>query len=368
MEDRKHAGRRVRRALFRRHTKPGAAPGTVETDPTAQKPEIRILSYGPNELKEESIPGVSRVEPLLRRRPITWVNVTGLGDNRTIQEIGRVFKLHPLALEDVVNVHQQPKAEFYGEALFLVTRIPVPGPRLETEQISIFVGDGYVLTFQEHAGDCFEPVRDRLRESRGNIRSEGPDYLAYTLLDSVVDAWFPIVEKYGDTLDEIDRMITDNDATNTVPQLHAIRHELVRARRLFLRQREALGIMRRTDESTDLVKPETRIYLRDCQDHTTQIIDAIDTFREMCSDLREFHFSQVTDRTNETMRVLTVIATIFIPLSFFTGLWGMNFDTESSPWNMPELEWQLGYPFALGMMATIAAVMLFYFWRKGWLR
>lgn len=368
MKEPKLSGRRIRRALFRRHSAPGAAPGTVETDPSAQKPKIRILSFGPNELQEENIPGVSRIKPIMGRRPITWVNVTGLGDKRTIQEIGRVFNLHPLALEDVVNVHQQPKAEFYGESLFLVTRIPVSGPRLETEQISIFVGDGYVLTFQERPGDCFEPIRDRLRESRGHIRSEGPDYLAYTLLDSVVDAWFPIIENYGDTLDEIDQKITDNVATNTVPQLHAIRHELVRARRLFLRQREALGIMRRTDESADLVKPETRIYLRDCQDHTTQIIDAIDTFREMCSDLREFHFSQVTDRTNETMRVLTVIATIFIPLSFFTGLWGMNFDTQSSPWNMPELEWQLGYPFALGTMATIAGVMLFYFWRKGWLR
>lgn len=368
MSDKKHTGRHVRRALFRRHSAPGAAPGTVAADPAAQKPEIRILSYGPTELKEESLPGVSRVEPILKRRPITWVNVTGLGDSRTIHEIGRIFKLHPLALEDVVNVHQQPKAEFYGEALFLVTRIPIPGPRLETEQISIFVGEGYVLTFQERAGDCFEPVRDRLRESRGHIRSEGPDYLAYTLLDSVVDAWFPVIEHYGDTLDEIDRQITDDEPTNAVSTLHTIRHELVRARRLFLRQREALGIMRRTDGSAELVKPETRIYLRDCQDHTTQIIDAIDTFREMCSDLREFHFSQVTDRTNETMRVLTVIATIFIPLSFFTGLWGMNFDTGSSPWNMPELEWQLGYPFALGLMATIAGVMLFYFWRKGWLR
>lgn len=368
MSQRKHIGRHVRRALFRRHTAPGAMPGTVQPDPQAQKPEIRIISYGPTELKEEPLPGVSRVEPLLHRRPITWVNITGLGDSRTVQELGRVFKLHPLALEDVVNVHQQPKAEFYGDSLFLVTRIPMKGPRLETEQISIFVGNGYVLTFQERAGDCFEPVRLRLRESRGQIRSEGPDYLAYTLLDSVVDAWFPVVEQYGDTLDEIDSLITTGDPTSTIPQLHAIRHELVRARRLFLRQREALGIMRRTDESTDLVKPETRIYLRDCQDHTTQIIDAIDTFREMCSDLREFHFSQVTDRTNETMRVLTVIATIFIPLSFFTGLWGMNFDTQSSPWNMPELEWQLGYPFALALMASIAGAMLLYFWRKGWLR
>ena len=368
MKEPKHAGRHVRRALFRRHTEAGAVPGTVETDPDAQKPEFRVFSYGPDDFQEEIVPGISRVEPIMERRPVTWINVTGLGDKRTIQEIGHIFKLHPLALEDVVNVHQQPKAEFYPDALFLVTRIPIVTSRLETEQISIFVGHRFVLTFQERPSDCFEPIRDRLRESRGRIRAAGTDYLGYTLLDSVVDAWFPIIENYGDTLDEIDRQITDNDATNTVPQLHAIRHELVKARRLFLRQREALGTMSRTDESADLITPDTRIYLRDCRDHTTQIIDAIDTFREMCSDLREFHFSQVTDRTNETMRVLTVIATIFIPLSFFTGLWGMNFDTQSSPWNMPELEWQLGYPFALGLMATIAGVMLFYFWRKGWLR
>lgn len=368
MTKKKHAGRHVRRALFRRHTLPGAVPGTVETDPNAEKPRIRIFCYGPDEQQEDDVPGISRVESILRRRPVSWVNITGLGDNQTIHEIGRIFGIHPLALEDIVNVHQQPKAEFYGDSLFLVTRVPVAGPRLETEQVSILVGRDYVLTFHEKPGDCFDPVRDRLRENRGRIRSAGPDYLAYTLLDSVVDAWFPIIEDYGDTLDEIDRQITDNDATNTVPQLHAIRHELVKARRLFLRQREALGTMSRTDESADLITPDTRIYLRDCQDHTTQIIDAIDAFREMCSDLREFHFSRVTDRTNETMRVLTVIATIFIPLSSFTGLWGMNFDTRTSPWNMPELEWQLGYPFALGLMATIAGIMLFYFWRKGWLR
>lgn len=368
MTSKAHVGRHVRRALFRRHTLPGAVPGMVETDPSAQKPEIRILSYGPTELKEETLPGVSRVEPILKRRPISWINVTGLGDKRTIQEMGRIFNLHPLALEDVVNVHQQPKADFYPDSLFLVTRIPISNSRLETEQISIFVGDNFVLTFQEQSGDCFEPIRQRLRESRGRIRSAGADYLAYALLDPVVDAWFPIIENYGDTLDEIDRQITDSEARNPIPQLHNIRHELVRARRMFFRQREALGTMTRTDQSTELVTADTRIYLRDCQDHTTQIIDAIDAFRETCSDLREFHFSQVTDRTNETMRVLTVIATIFIPLSFFTGLWGMNFDTQTSPWNMPELEWQFGYPFALGLMGSIAGVMLFYFWRKGWLR
>lgn len=361
-------GRNVRRALFRRHTKPGAVPGTVEPGPEARKPELTVFGYGPTDMVAEVIPGVSRLESILRKRPVTWVNITGLGDSETIHEIGRLFQLHPLALEDVVNVHQQPKSEFYEHQLFMVTRIPVRGERLETEQVSLFVGDGYVLTFQEMPGDCFDPVRERLRENRGRIRSAGADYLAYALLDSVVDAWFPHVESYGDPLDDIEGQIITHTANNVVPRLHSLRNELVRTRRMFVRQREALNLMRRGDEDSGLITDDTRVYLRDCIDHTSQILDAIDVFRETCSDLREFHYSEVADRTNETMRLLTVIATIFIPLSFFTGLWGMNFDTKVSPWNMPELGSYFGYPAALGMMLTIAVGMLFYFWRKGWLR
>ncbi|MHC4878399.1 MAG: magnesium/cobalt transporter CorA [Planctomycetota bacterium] len=358
--------RSQRTALFRRQTQAGAVPGTIDTDPEAQRPIISVFSYGPQEAIEEPVPGASRLKPFLGRREITWINVIGLGDAETVHIIGSEFRLHALALEDVVNVHQQPKVELYGDRVFLVLRIPRAGSPASTEQISVFAGPGFVITFQEAAGDCFDPVRERIRSNRGRIRSSKTDYLTYALLDACVDAWFPVLEDLSIQFDEMDALITAGHSGKVISRIHAARQELNTVRRVMLRQREAIGSMIREDDGFDFFEDETRLYLRDCQDHTHQLLDAVESLRETSADLREFHYSLAAERSNETAQFLTIIATIFIPLSFIAGLYGMNFNPHVSPWNMPELNWLYGYPFALMLMLVVACLMLFYFWTKGW--
>jgi magnesium transporter len=237
------------------------------------------------------------------------------------------------------------------------------GETLETDQMSLFLGKSFIVTFQQYPGDCFDPVRERLRKSRGSIRRAGTDHLAYALLDAVVDAYFPVVEKYGRQLDQLDDVIDKSVSHTAVAQIHGVRQELLVLRRTVWWMRELLNSLTR---DMPLIENETRVYLRDCYDHTLQLIDVIETDRELCSDLREFHYAKLTWRTNEIMKVLTGIATIFMPLSFVTGIYGMNFDTSVSPWNMPELEWYYGYPFALGLLALVATGFLTWMRSRGW--
>lgn len=344
---------------FRRRTPPGASPGTVVSEPTAPPTEIRVIAYGPEQILEEDVDRPARLSEYVGRYPVTWVNVEGLRDAGTIQEIGRIFGLHPLALEDVVNVHQRAKVEEFSDHLFIVARMVWPDEQLESEQISIFLGQNYVVTFQEgRPGDCLEPVRERLRAARGHHRSLGADYLAYSILDATVDGYFPVVERFGDRLDEIDDEITARPEPAVIAELHRLRGDLLLLRRYVWPHREAVGVLLR--ESTRQISSETKIYLRDVYDHAVQIIDVVEVYREICADLREFYFSTLSHRTNETMKTLTVIATIFMPLSFVAGVYGMNFA------RMPELEWRYGYPFALGLMGTVAVGLLVYIWRRGW--
>jgi magnesium transporter len=313
------------------------------------------------------------------------VNVDGIDHAETIQQIGRLFGLHPLTLEDVVHVHQRAKVEAYDEVLFIVARmVRINGNgdnegdgaeesaalrhgRLETEQIAMFLGRNFVVTFQEEGEeDCLEPVRERLRRSLGRIRHLGPDHLAYAILDAVTDGYFPVLEWYSDELDVVEDNLDSHYDPVELRRIHDIRTDLLMLRRAAWPLREALQHLQR--DTCEFITPDTRIYLRDCYDHTVQVIDVLETYREICADLREYYFSTLGQRTNEIMKVLTIISTIFIPLSFVAGVWGMNFDPDSSPWNMPELEWRYGYPSALGLMALIFVGLMIYFWRKGWLK
>ena len=359
-------GKRMRLNLrFRRRTPPGAAPGTVAVDPAASPPVIRVISYGPDELREEEVDDLDSLAALVGKRPVTWVDVQGLGDAQTIRKLGSIFGLHPLALEDVVSSHQRAKLEDYDEHLFVVARMLAFGARLDTEQISLFLGKNFVLTFQERPGDCLDPVRDRIRKSRGRIRKSGADYLAYALLDAVVDAYFPVLEQYGELLDGLDEEVSAQPARNILVRIHGLRNDLLLLRRAIWPFRDAVGELVR--EPNPLISEETQVFLRDCHDHTIQIVDLVETSREMCADIREYYLSMVNNRMSEVMKVLTVIATIFIPLGFIAGLYGMNFDPAVSNWNMPELRWPHGYPFALGLMAAVAISLLMFFWRRGWL-
>jgi len=363
--------RKRKRHRFQRQTSPGSTPGVVAPDPDAGRPEIHVMAYGPDKLVERTVASVDELANYLAKLPVTWINVVGLGDAATILALGNLLGLHDLALEDVVNVHQRPKVEPYADHLFVVTR-PIecgedglPLAELNTEQISMFLGKNYLLTLQERKGDCLESVRKRLRMSTGRLRIAGTDYLAYAILDACVDSYFPVLDGFADQLDAIELEVPElrHDLTR---RLHAISNELLLLRRAVRPQREALNQLVRDEH--ELVQHETRVFLRDCYDHVVQVIDYLEVYRELSRDLRDYYLSLMSNRMNEVMKVLTIIATIFIPLSFIAGLYGMNFEPQVSEWNMPELRWTYGYPFALGLMASVASGLTVYFWRRGWLR
>ncbi|REJ89036.1 MAG: magnesium and cobalt transport protein CorA [Planctomycetota bacterium] len=364
--------KRVRRP-FRRRTKPGTAPGAVFPDPESPAPEIRVFDYGEDQFKELKSVSVDQVRDVVGLHAVTWVDVVGLGDAKVIKQIGELFHIHQLALEDIVNVHQRAKVEVYDGQLFIVARMMslVEGeneeaPReLDAEQISLIVGENYVVTFQERRGDCLESVRERIRKARGNVRVRGADYLAYALLDAIIDGYFPVLEYFGVELDALEDRLERQPGRATIHRLHQLRSALMIVRRAAWRQRDAINTLLRED--VPIITPETHIYLRDCYDHTVQIIDVSDTCRELCADLRDLHFSQINIRQNDVMKVLTIMASIFIPLSFIAGLYGMNFDPSASTWNMPELKSRFGYPAALIVMALTAGGMLLFFRRKGWI-
>jgi len=271
--------------------------------------------------------------------------------------------MHRLALEDVVNLGQRAKLEIYEDHVFIVMRIPAIPPET-SEQISAFLGEGYVLTFQERPGDCFEPVRERIRDGKGRIRHKGPDYLAYALADAVVDSHFPVLDRLADQLDHLENEVFSSPEKDTVQRIQELKAELRDLWRAARPHRDLLNAM--MHDETPFITEGAAVYLRDVLDHATQVMDLADSYREAAADLLGAYLSSVSNRMNEVMKILTIIAAVFIPLSFIAGLYGMNFDPEVSPWNMPELGWTYGYPFALSIMLACAVVMLAYFWRKGW--
>ncbi len=337
----------------------GLPPGTLLSHPAAEVTRLDVIAYGPTEISEVSIQSVSELVPLIQKFPVTWLNVSGLKNVDVIQEVGKYFGLHPLALEDAVNVHQRAKADVFQDFEFIVVRMVNPPPLLATEQLSIFLGKRFVVTFQEEPGDCFGAIRDRLRKGQGQLRQSGPDYLTYQLLDAVVDSYFPILERYGDRLDELEEASLSRSRASNVRELHAIKRELFHIRRAAWPMRDMLASLVR--DTSPLIGPDARLHLRDCFDHTMQVIDLLEVSRELSSDLIELYLAMINTRMNEVMRVLTVIATIFIPITFIASVYGMNFK------HMPELDWPYGYAWALGLMAGVAAAFLIFFGRKGWL-
>ncbi len=346
---------------FRRSTRPGAQPGVLDIQADAPPPKMTLIRYNREQFVEHDLVRWEDLAACRTTNDITWIDVDGLGSAEAIRRIGETFGLHALALEDVAHVHQRSKVEDYGNHLFIVMRMASFDDQLQTEQLSIFLGRNFVVTFQEgRPGDCLEPVRQRLRQAHGTLRGMGADHLAYALIDAVIDGYFPIVEGYGDQLNELDHKLSEMGTHVPLADIHQVRSELLLLRRAIWPHREAVLHLLR--ESNPLVTPETRVYLRDCYDHTLQIIDVVETYREMCSDLRDFHLSTASHRANEIMKVLTIISTIFIPLSFIAGVYGMNFD------NMPELHWEYGYFVALGVMGAAALGLMWFILRRGWFR
>ena len=255
--------------------------------------------------------------------------------------------------------------EEYPDHVFVIGRLFFFENELESEELSLFFGKDFVVTFQERPGDCFEPIRQRIRAGRDRIRGSGPDYLAYALLDAIVDHYFPVFEDYGNRLEALEERVLTGAEPAIVGRLMAVRRDLVRLRRAAWPMRDALsGLLR---EGVPNVRKETQVFMRDCHDHAIRLVDISESFRELASSLMEVHLAVQGQRLNEVMKVLTIIATLFIPLGFIAGLYGMNFDPDISPYNMPELGWRYGYPFAIGLMALVVVLLMFYFRRKGWI-
>jgi magnesium transporter len=337
---------------------PGSSPGTLESMPGAVAPRVTVFAFGPHELQEFTADDLHALPRLRGHYPVIWINVDGVDHAETVKAIGDGFCLHRLALEDVMHVKQRPKVEPYEGHLFIVAKMARRCPQLDLEQVGMFLGPDFVITFQERPGDCFEEVRLRIRTAHGRIRSAGPDYLAYAVLDAIIDNYFPVVEEYADELDGLEDDIVERPSHACIHRLHDIKRELMALRRAVWPMREALNVLLR--EPGELVREETLVYLRDCQDHSFQILDLVENFREVGASLTDLYISTVGNRTNDIMKVLTIFAAIFIPLSFITGVYGMNLEH-------PDHAWYWAWPFAAGVMTLIALGLMLFFYRRGWL-
>ncbi len=356
---RKAASRRTRRPP------PGAKPGTIAIDPSASPSLIRVMACSPKACTDFQLsdPSELKIEPV--EGGTTWINVDGVGSSESISMVGAAIGLHMLTVADICNVYQRPKVEEYDQYIYLVIRMPHSDTALNTEQISICLKADLVATFQERVGDCFDPIRVRIHESNSRICARGPDYLAYALIDAVIDSYFPILENIGDRLELLEERVFAAADEQVLSELHSIRRDLVTLRRAVWPLRDPLNLLLRSE--TKLVTTETRIFLRDCYDHLVQIIDLIETHREICGSLMEVYLSQLSQRTNEVMKVLAIIGTVFMPLTFIAGVYGMNFDPQASRWNMPELEWRWGYPGILAVMLVVTIGTLGLFRHFGWI-
>jgi magnesium transporter len=344
---------------------PGAAPGSLSAAPDAQPTTLRLVAYDDARLVEHESRAAAEIEERARGFANVWIDVEGLGDVAAIQALGKRYGLHALTLEDIVQVVQRPKVESYPDYLFVVLRLPHFHDGLSTEQLAIVLGDGFLITFRERPSDCFKAVRRRLLHGQSRMRGKRVDYLAYALIDASIDNYFPILEQYGDLIEQLEEQVIERASPGLVTRIHRIRREVMELRRAVWPLREMLNSL--IHDETPLIEQETRVFLRDCSDHAFQLLDMIEIHREVTSIMLDLHLSSLSSRMNEIMKVLTIIATIFIPLGFVAGVYGMNFDPSVSPFNMPELHWRYGYPFALLVMASIAFGMLAYFWRKGWI-
>ncbi len=351
--------------LTRHSTAAGLPPGTVVYlgDRRVEQARITVIDYNADQLNEAVLPSEDECRAYVGRSTVTWINVVGLHDTELLQKIGDLFRLHPLTMEDVANTGQRPKMEDHGDYIFIVLKMlyhnPEQGDGIVAEQVSIVLGSNYVLTFQEVEGDVFGRIRERIRTNSGRIRRMGCDYLAYSLLDSVVDNYFVVLETLGDRIESIHDAVTARARPETLTEIHQLKREMVFLRKCLWPLRELVSSMEAAE--SQLIDTQLTPYLRDVYGHITQIIDNLESLRDMLSGTLDIYMTIVSNRMNEVMRVLTVIATIFMPLTFIAGIYGMNFEV------MPELKWPLGYAMVWGVMIATAIGMTLFFKRKRWL-
>ncbi len=349
---------------LRRSRKAGLPPGTLihAGDRKPEKTVLTVFVFGPGFCEEQK---PERLEDCFKPQPmqtVRWINIDGLADVSVIEGIGRQFSVHPLILEDILSTGQRPKCDDSTEQLFVVLRMlqyDDAHQTIQSEQVSILVGPNYVVSFQESVGDVFDPIREQIRTGRGRIRSMGPDYLMYRLIDAVVDGYFLILEKLGEQVEALEHEVISEPEEETLNRVYALKQQLIYLRKSVWPLREVISQLEKT--ASPLITDTTVPYFRDVYDHTIQVMDSVETFRDTVSGLLEIYLNSINNQTNAIMKVLTIITTIFIPLSFIAGVYGMNFKY------MPELQWRWGYPAVLCAMGVIFIGMLIYFKKNKWL-
>ncbi len=351
--------------FFKRSQKiAGSAPGTLVHigDQKTEKSRITFIDYTENQIDEQTVTRIEDIFPLRDSPTVSWINIDGIHDMGLIETIGSHFGIHPLTLEDIVNTGHRPKVDELETHLCIVLKmLQYDGTKhaVISEQVSLILGANFLITFQEAPGDVFSLVRQRLFQAKGRIRRLGCDYLAYALIDAVVDHYFYAMEKINERIERLDTQLTDAPETNVLRAIHSLKQEVIYFRKQVWPLRDVLN--RLTKGEFDLIQEQNLIFWRDIYDHIVQLLDTIESFREVLSSLLDLYLSTVSNRMNEVMKVLTIMATIFIPLTFIAGIYGMNFK------NMPELEWPWGYGLVWLLMVALAVIMLILFKKKKWL-
>jgi magnesium transporter len=357
-------GARQNRMLKKRSTKTGLPPGALVHigEKKAEKVRINILDYDENQFEEKEAKNIEECFPFKDKPTITWINIDGLHQVDIIEKIGKKFDLHPLLLEDILNTEQRPKIEDFETYIYIVLKMLLYDEKtneINSEQVSIIFGQNFVISFQEKEVDVFNPLREIIRTGKGRIRKMKADYLAYSLIDAIVDGYFLILEKLGENIEDVEEIMMANPSPETLKAIHKLKRRMISLRKSVWPLREVVSALERSESS--LIHDQTRIYLKDVYDHTIQVIDTVETHRDMLSGMLDVYLSSISNKLNEIMKVLTMIATIFIPLTFIVGVYGMNFEF------MPGLKWYWGYPAIWGVMLMIVISMLLFFRKKKWI-
>lgn len=350
--------------ITKRSEKSGLPPGTLMHigEQKTEKVRISIIDYDEQQLEEKEALTVEDCFPFKDKPTVTWINVDGIHDAMVVEQLGRQFGLHPLLLEDIMNTEQRPKLEDHDNYLFIVLKMlyhDQAADEITAEQVSLILGSKFVLSFQEREGDVFNAVRDRIRTKKGRFRKAGADFLAYALIDAIVDHYFVVLEKLEEQIEDAEEELVTDPTPETLRAIHRLKRAMIFLRKSVWPLREVISGLERLE--SPLIQKSTEIYLRDLYDHTIQVIDTVENFRDMIAGMLDIYLSSLSNRLNEVMKVLTIIATIFIPLTFLAGVYGMNFRY------MPELEWRWSYPVVWAVMLAILITMVGYFKRRRWL-
>ncbi|MEW5923940.1 MAG: magnesium/cobalt transporter CorA [Candidatus Zixiibacteriota bacterium] len=348
----------------------GLRPGTVVFvgEQKVEKVHIRVIDYDETNLGEKDVTSVEECFPFKDSPTVTWINIDGLHDVEVIEKIGNHFELHPLIMEDIANTGQRPKLDVSDRYFFIALKMlynDQNNGEMKSEQFSLVVGSNFVISFQERVGDVFESVRERIRRTEPRVRFMNPDYLAYTLIDAIVDGYFSVLEMLGERIESMEDVLVSNPIPENLETIHDLKRELIYMRKVVWPLREVIGGLERLESPR--INSGTRPYIRDLYEHAIQVIDTVETFRDSVSGLLDIYLSSVSNRMNEVMKVLTIIATIFIPLGFLAGVYGMNFDTGAGPFNMPELGLPYGYLLFWGLALLIGGGLFLFFKRRHWI-